>query len=193
MLSKAELRNLGLTRRDGVPADTRLAFSARLATVGLRLVQEMASDGLRPVVSVYSPIGSEPDIMPLAVALHAAEMPLVLPVDWSHGTPLVYRRWTPGDRLARGPLGIAEPLPDARESDPDILFIPMAAFDRLGQRIGYGAGNIDRTLASLRSRRRIRAIGVAYAVQQELLIPVEPHDEPLDIVVTDRDILVCRY
>ena len=74
---------------------------------------------------------------------------------------------------------------------PDVLFIPLAAFDRRGYRLGYGAGNVDRTLSILRGLKRIRAIGVGYTVQEEPSLPIEPHDEPLDLVVTDRDILLC--
>ena len=72
-----------------------------------------------------------------------------------------------------------------------MLFVPLAAFDRRGHRIGYGKGHYDRSLASLRARKRIRAVGVGFSVQEVLFIPSEPHDEPLDLVVTERDILLC--
>ncbi len=190
--TKAELRNAALKQRDAIDQEGRARFAARLASVGPRLIRELSPHGERLVTSFYSAIGSEPDPMALALALHAADVPLVLPVDWSHGSELVYRRWVPGDRLASGPLGIVEPLPDAPELDPDILFVPLVAFDRRGHRIGYGAGNLDRTLGTLRARRTIRVIGIAYAVQEEPFIPSEPHDEPVDLVVTDRDILRIR-
>jgi 5-formyltetrahydrofolate cyclo-ligase len=190
--TKAELRNAALKRRDRIDGDARAEFASRLARVGPRLLLDFWFAGGRPVTSFYSAIGSEPDAMPLALALHAAGVRLALPVDWSHGAPLVFRRWRPGDRLAVGPLGIAEPLDDAPELEPDVLFLPLAAFDRRGNRIGYGAGNVDRTLAALRGRKTVQAIGVAYAGQEEEVIPREPHDEPVDIVVTDRDIFFCR-
>ena len=190
--SKSEHRTSALQRRDGVGDGAKVDFAARLASVGPRLVLEFSPAGGQLVTSLYSPIGSEPDPMPLAVALNAADVPLVLPVDWSHGSPLIFRRWTPGDRLAIGPLGIAEPLPDAPELEPDVLFLPLVAFDRRGHRIGYGAGNYDQTLRALRRRKAVRVIGIAYAMQEELIIPNEPHDEPVDLVVTDRDTLVCQ-
>lgn len=189
---KSELRISALQRRDGLGDEARSGFASRLASVGPRLVLEFSPAGGKLVTSLYSPIGSEPDPMPLAAALHAADVQLVLPVDWSHGSPLIFRRWIPGDRLAVGPLGIAEPLPDAPELEPDVLVLPLVAFDRRGQRIGYGAGNYDQTLRALRRRKAVRVIGVAYAMQEELFIPNEPHDEPVDLVVTDRDTLVCR-
>lgn len=189
--TKAELRRGALTRRDAIAASERATFAARLASVGPRLVLEAAPAGDQLVVSLFSAIRSEPDMRLLSDALHAAGVPMVLPVAMGNSAPLVFRRWTPGDRLAAGPLGIAEPLETAPAMEPDVLFLPLAVFDRRGHRIGYGAGNYDRTLADLRARKRIRTIGVAYAVQEELFIPSEPHDEPVDIIVTERDVLIC--
>lgn len=189
--TKAELRASALRVRDGVDRAARGVFAARLADVGLSLVLEAAPGGRRPVVSVFSAIGSEPDAADLAAALHAGDVEVALPVDWSHGAPLTFRRWMPGDRLAAGPLGIHEPLPDAPELEPDVLFIPLLAFDRRGHRVGYGAGNVDHTLAELRARKAVRAIGVAYAIQEVPLVPNAPHDEPVDTVVTDREVIAC--
>ena len=190
--SKVELRSIALQRRNELGLDVRAGFASRLAIVGPPLVLECLPSVGKPVTAVFSPIGSEPDARPLALALHAAGVPLVLPVDLSHGSPLIFRRWAPGDRLAAGPLGIAEPLRDAAELDPDVLIVPLIAFDRRGYRIGYGAGNYDRTLAALRRRKQIRVIGVAYAIQEESAIPNEPHDEPVDLIVTDRNVLLCQ-
>ncbi|MCW6509927.1 5-formyltetrahydrofolate cyclo-ligase [Lichenifustis flavocetrariae] len=188
---KDELRKAGLKARDGIDPAAREQFANRLAEVGPRLVFDFRRAGEPPVVSLFSPIGSEPGMLPLARALNAAGVRLVLPVDWSHGSPLVYRSWDPEDRLSVGPLGIREPVEHAPELEPDVLFIPASVFDRRGFRLGYGAGNVDRTLRALRARKTIRAIGVAYAVQEHMLVPTESHDEPLDVVVTDHDILFC--
>lgn len=190
--TKAEIRKSALQARDAIDPEASARFASRLTEVGIRLVLEVPTATERPVTSLYVPIGSEPDIASLTAALRVAGVPLVLPVDWSHGSPLVYRRWRPDDRLLTGPLGIAEPLEDAPELEPDILFVPMVAFDRRGHRIGYGAGNVDRTITLLRGRKPLRVIGVAYAVQEEPVIPTDPHDEPVDIIVTDRDIIECR-
>lgn len=188
--TKADLRNRGLKRRDEVDPEARARFAARLALVAPRLALEFSLPGGQPpVTALYTAIGSEPDTGPLASALRAQDVPLVLPVDWSHGGPLVYRRWKPGDPLASGPLGIGEPLHDAPDRDPEVLFVPLVAFDRRGIRIGYGAGNLDRTITRLRAQGAVRVIGVGYAVQEEVEIPNDPHDEPLDVVVTDQDVI----
>ncbi len=89
-------------------------------------------------------------------------------------------------------MAIEEPLPAAPEAAPDLLFVPLAAFDRTGHRIGYGAGFYDRTLAELRAKKPICAVGVAYSSQEFPKIPHEEHDESLDYVLTERELIGCR-
>ncbi len=189
--TKPDLRNRALKCRDGVDPETRARLASRLAELGARLVSELPFACGRPVTALFAPVGSEPDPGPLAAALHARGLPLALPVDWSHGTPLIYRRWAPGEPLAAGPLGIGEPLPDQPPVVPDVLFFPVLAFDRRGYRVGYGAGNVDRTLRALRVLRPLRVIGTAYAVQEEARIPDEPHDERVDLILTERDLITA--
>ncbi len=73
--------------------------------------------------------------------------------------------------------------------EPDVLVVPLAAFDASGHRLGYGAGFYDRTLAELRQRRRIEALGYAFAIQQLPALPAEPHDERLDAIATDAGLI----
>jgi 5-formyltetrahydrofolate cyclo-ligase len=89
-------------------------------------------------------------------------------------------------------MSIEEPLKGAPEVAPDLLFVPLAAFDRTGNRIGYGAGFYDRTLRQLRAMKPICAVGVGYAAQEAPAIPAEPHDESLDYVLTERELIDCR-
>jgi 5-formyltetrahydrofolate cyclo-ligase len=191
-LSKAEVRATALAKRDAVADEVRAAFAARLAALGPRLVLDHAPEGETLVVSLFSAMGSEPDLSALAEALASAGVPLALPVTGPRGTPLTFRRWSPGAPLTRGKLGIAEPPETAPAVEPDLLFVPLAAFDRRGQRIGYGQGYYDRTLRKLRALKRIRAIGIGYSVQEQLFIPEEQHDEPLDLIVTERTTLLCE-
>jgi 5-formyltetrahydrofolate cyclo-ligase len=190
--TKAELRAASLAKRAAVPETARDAFAGRLAAIGPRLVHDYAPGNATLVVSLYSAIGSEPDLLPLMRALRFAGVPTALPVTGRPGEKLVFRLWAEGDPLIPGRLGIGEPPPEAPAVDPDVLFVPLAVFDRRGHRIGYGAGHYDRTLAALKARKSICTIGVAYADQEVLFVPSEAHDEPLDLIVTERETLLCK-
>ena len=190
--AKSSLRVTYLKRRDQIRQDLRIALAANLAAEGRRLCAEFAREGGVVTASAYSAIGSEPDPAPLLSALHADGWTLCLPVDQSPGGPLVYRRWSPDARLAAGPLGILEPVDSADEVDPDVMFVPLVAFDQKGNRLGYGAGNVDSTLKKLRSRKRLSVIGVAFSVQEEISIPTSPNDEPVDVIITESEVIRCR-
>ena len=160
--AKARLRKEALARRRRIGPATREAFSARLAAEGLRLARLW-----RPrCVSAFHPIRDEPDTLALIAALAAEGFATALPVTVSRSLPLTFRLWRPGDPTIAGELNIPEPRPDAAEVEPDLLFTPLAAFDRRGHRIGFGAGHYDRTLARLRAKGPIHAVGVAYSSQR---------------------------
>ena len=115
----------------------------------------------------------------------ALRLGVALPAVMARGKSLAFRAWSPDDRLMLGPLGILEPSPAAAELIPDIMLVPLAAFDRLGHRIGYGAGHYDYTLAHLRKTKAIMAIGLAFAAQEIEAVPALSHDVPLDYVLTE--------
>lgn len=140
----------------------------------------------------YWPFGDELDPRPLLRHAHADGRTLALPVCGPRGTPLTFRRWTPGAPLAPGRYGIAEPGPEAPAVVPAALLIPLLAFDRAGRRLGYGAGYYDRTLASLRTAGPVLAIGVAYAAQEVERVPAGIHDELLDWIVTETGAICVR-
>ena len=108
------------------------------------------------------------------------------------GQPLVMRSWAWGEPLASGVWGIREPRPEAPQVDPDILLVPLLAFDRAGYRLGYGGGYYDLTLAQLRSRKAVTAVGLAYAVQEIAQVPTTPRDAVLDLVLTEREVIDLR-
>ena len=185
---KADLRRLALARRREVDAATRGALSARLAAVGLAWAQRW-----RPrAVAAFSSIRDEPDTAPLIAALQAHGFATALPAAAARSTPLAFRLWRAGEPLIRGPLGAPEPAATSPAVDPDLLFVPLAAFDRRGHRIGYGAGHYDRALKRLRAGGPIRAVGVAYAVAEIDAAPDEPHDERLDFILTEREWIDAR-
>jgi 5-formyltetrahydrofolate cyclo-ligase len=179
-LSKADLRTAALAKRDALSDEQRATAAQALAKRGLPV--EIAPG---TIVSAYSPIRSEIDPLPLMRQLAGQRAKLALPAVMARGKSLAFRAWSPDDRLMLGPLGIPEPSPAAAELIPDIMLVPLAAFDRQGHRIGYGAGHYDYTLAHLRKVKAIVAIGIAFAVQQIKAVPALPHDVALDYVLTE--------
>jgi len=178
--SKADLRATALAARDALSGAQRSEAALALAARGLPV--EIIGG---TVVSGYSPIRSEIDPTPLMRALASQGARLALPAVMARGKSLAFRAWSPADRLMLGPLGIGEPSPAASELVPDILLVPLAAFDRLGHRIGYGAGHYDFTLAHLRKIKPIIAIGLGFAAQQIEAVPALAHDVALDYVLTE--------
>jgi 5-formyltetrahydrofolate cyclo-ligase len=179
--TKGDLRKTALDARDAMEAATRATASEKLAARGLPF--EIAPG---TIVSGYSPIRSELDPIPLMRKLAAQGGRLALPAILGRGKSLLFRAWVPGDRLTMGPLGILEPSPAMAELIPDIMLVPCAAFDRLGHRIGYGAGHYDFTLAHLRKAKPITAIGLAFAAQEIKTVPALAHDVALDYVLTEK-------
>ena len=178
--SKAELRAAALAKRDALSDKKRATAAKAVAARGLPIE---ITQGI--VVSGYSPIRSEIDPVPLMRTLAALGARLALPAVMARGKSLAFRAWSPDDRLMLGPLGILEPSPAAAEVIPDIMLVPLAAFDRSGHRIGYGAGHYDYTLAHLRKIKAITAIGLAFAAQEIEGVPALQHNVALDYVLTE--------
>jgi len=133
------------------------------------------------IVAGYWPVRDEADPRALMRALAGRGAALALPRIDAKGAALSFRRWQEGDALTDNHHGIAEPRAEAEVLVPDVVLVPLLAFDARGHRLGYGGGYYDRTLASLSAR----AIGVAYSGQEIDAIAAEPHDRRLDAVVTE--------
>ena len=180
---KAEIRTTALAARDALPvADRRRAAQA----IAMRRFPVPLGEGT--IVAGYSPIRSECDPVPLMRSLAGKGAQLALPVIDGKDKPLSFSEWRQGGHLVAGPFGILQPRTDAVSVDPDIILVPLAAFDRNLRRIGYGAGYYDRTLAALRQQRRVVvAVGIAFAAQEVTEIPLDEHDEGLDLVLTEHE------
>ncbi len=183
---KAELRQLSLAKRDAMPAETRAAAAE---TIAARPFPYEIKPGT--VVSAYSPMQSELNPVPLMRKLADAGATLALPVVVGRGKPLIMREWAFGQPLSTGTWGIREPMPDAPEAWPDILLVPLACFDRKGNRIGYGAGYYDLTINRLRVLKPVVAIGLAFYAQHAAVVPSTPRDARLDLVLTERELIEC--
>ncbi|WP_339742498.1 5-formyltetrahydrofolate cyclo-ligase [uncultured Maricaulis sp.] len=153
---------------------------------GERLVAHFPFELLAPgaVVSGYWPLPGEIDPRPLMVALAERGARLALPVIVAPGSPLIFRAWQPGDALEPRAFGLMEPSARAPELVPDILLVPLLAIDPDGNRLGFGKGYYDRTLAGLRAAAAPLAVGLAHEAQMVAAVPVDEFDQPLDWVVT---------
>jgi len=187
--SKIVLRRHALARRDLIEPSEAHAAAKIIAAQGMALVERFVTAG--GVIAAYWPIRSEISTRPLLERLAREGYRTALPVMTAAAKPLHFRLWAPGDELAKGPLGLSEPLAEAATVEPDLIFLPLACFDAQGHRIGYGGGNFDATLAALKAQRKIVAIGLAYADQEVDAIPHEAHDQRLDFVITEQKIFDC--
>ena len=184
---KKSIRRDAVARRDALPAAGRAAAAETIAARPFPVAVDPGA-----IVSGFSSLRSEINPVPLMRKLADQGAQLALPVVAGKGKPLIMRAWSFGEPLDSGVWGIREPKADAREVEPDILIVPLLAFDRSGNRIGYGAGYYDLTISKLRAMKPTVAIGIAYAAQEIAAVPVTPRDAPLDLVLTEREIVDLR-
>ena len=171
---------------------TRAAFEAVAPGLAAGIVADRVARLARPpTVALYSATADEAPTAAVAARLTRDGYALALPIIGARQAPLTFRAWRPGDDLTTGSLGIRQPT-RGDEADPDILFVPLVAFDGNGRRLGYGGGFYDRTLAALRSRKPVLAVGLAFSAQCMPALPVEAHDMPLDAVLTEAGLAVDR-
>jgi 5-formyltetrahydrofolate cyclo-ligase len=184
---KTELRNGALARRDAMAADKRQRGGETIAARPFPLTIAPGT-----IVSGFMPLKSEINPLPLMKVLAGAGAKLALPAIAGRGKPLIMRAYAFGDEFARGQWGIREPRPEQPEVFPDVLLVPLACFDRAGQRIGYGAGYYDMTIRRLRATKKVVAIGMAFAVQEIATVPATDRDERLDLVLTETGTIDFR-
>ena len=180
--SKDALRHAALAQRDR-------AAEAAGPKASLTIARRLLGDFVfmkGAIVAGYAAVRGEADPFPLMAALVSQGHALCLPQ--TRCDDLVFRAWKLGDPLVVGRFNIPEPDDKARERRPDLVLVPLLAFDASGQRLGYGAGYYDRYLRAARSKRTISAIGIAYAGQELTELPHEESDEALDAVVTEAGV-----
>lgn len=139
--------------------------------------------GKAEIVAAYWPIRDELDIKSLIGKMMDAGQLVCLPVVIGPEQPLELRLWQEGAPLYEAGFGTLAPEDGALQVEPDVILMPLLGFDHRGTRLGYGGGYYDRTLAYLKKRPRL--IGFAFARQEIEFIPRQPHDVPLDTVVTE--------
>jgi 5-formyltetrahydrofolate cyclo-ligase len=169
----------------------RVAHERDRAGTAALVVREHALAGLplerRETIGGYWPIGTEMDVRPVLTALHDRGHVCALP--YAHGRqPLSFHPWRPSDPLKRGTFGILMPDHTLPEVTPDVLLMPLLAFDQWGNRLGYGAGYYDRTIAAIRRHKALRTVGIAYAAQEVDKVPADDFDQPLEWVITEKGV-----
>jgi 5-formyltetrahydrofolate cyclo-ligase len=179
--AKAKLREEALAKRDEVPAAARQAGADAIAA------RQFPLDVAGKIVSGFMPMKSEINPLPLLKKLAGAGAQLALPAIAGRGQPLIMRAYRFGDEFARGQWGIREPKSEAAAVEPDILIVPLAAFDRAGHRVGYGAGYYDMTINALRARKNVVAIGIGFTSQEVDRVPATERDARLDFLMTERE------
>jgi 5-formyltetrahydrofolate cyclo-ligase len=184
---KKQFRSEARAARAAAFASHGSAAAAQLAAQGL----DFARIGSATVVSGFMAIGEEIDPLPLLLRLAQEGHRLCLPVMTGKREPLTFRSWRPGDTMREAVWGIREPLASAPAIEPDVVLVPLLAFDAAGGRLGYGGGFYDRTIARLRAQKPIVTIGIAFAEQQVDDLPRSGHDELLDWVLTPAGPIRC--
>ena len=185
--AKTELRRLAAERRD--------ALASGQGDIGERLAISFAGAVLlKPahIIAGYAPFRSEADPRPLLRFLSTAGWTCALPVPIGGADGLAFRAWVPGSPLAAGRYGIPVPPETAEIVRPQLVLVPLLAYDGAGGRLGYGAGYYDRALAALRRDGPVVAMGVAYAGQEMASVPTEAHDQPLDMILTEDGVTDFR-
>jgi 5-formyltetrahydrofolate cyclo-ligase len=170
-----------LARRDALDMAWRIEASLKMAETGSReIVVEPGA-----IVSGFWPMRSEVDVRPLMFALREKGARLCLPAILDR-TTMVFRELLRGAELIEMGFGTSGPGPEADVLDPTLLLVPLAAFDRRGHRIGYGAGYYDRAIERLHNLGKTpRLIGVAFDCQEVGLVPDEPHDVVVPEILTE--------
>lgn len=154
-------------------------FMGALDTIGI---------GPGTIVGGYWPIVTEADVRPLLARLEERGVICALPVVTAPGAELEFRRWGVLDNLEPGPLETSHPTADAPVVIPDVLLVPLLAFDEDGFRLGQGGGYYDKTLAAMRRKGSVKAVGVGFSVQKAAHVPRDDRDEPLDWVLTEESL-----
>jgi 5-formyltetrahydrofolate cyclo-ligase len=184
---KSVIRKDALIRRDAIPAAERALAAEAIAARAFPFAIDRGT-----IVSGFMALKTEINPLPLMRKLSQRGARLALPAIAERGKPLTMRAFAFGDELLSGQWGIREPKPEAPEVAPDIMLVPLLAFDRSGHRVGYGAGYYDMTIMKLRSAKPVIAVGIAFAAQEVEQVPVTQRDARLDLVLTERDVIDLR-
>lgn len=191
LISKDAVRQAAYNKRLAIPADERQQLAEAFTK---NFLAHAALPEKGAVVSAYMPFNAELDVRPLMSRLRADGYRVTVPHVIDNLSGLEFRTWTEDTPVYTNLHGIEEVSLDHSEALlPDYMLVPLIAFDALGGRMGYGSGQFDRTFENMqKARHKFFAVGVAYDSQREDSVPVDEHDYPLDMVITDKNVYRCR-
>jgi 5-formyltetrahydrofolate cyclo-ligase len=181
--SKSALRQSFLERRLQLLPNERTNAAQAVAEAFFKNVKLPS----KVIVAGYWPARAELDVLVILRELLRNGHGCALPHVTGEGAPLLFRQWEEDMAMTTGKYGITEPA-NSTTVLPDIILVPLLAFDATGHRLGYGAGFYDRTLARLKKQKPVRAIGIAYEMQLYGELPVEENDVRMDMIITDRNV-----
>ena len=180
---KAAARKAAFARR-------KAAFDTGDHGIGAARLLEVLGPYAGKTIAGYMPIRTEINPIP-AMTQMSAHGCVTVPVIEAEGKPLKFSKWTPDCEMVNGPFGAQVPA-EGVFLDPEILIVPLVAYSRDGGRLGYGGGFYDRSLERLRGIRPTLAIGFAFAAQEATDLPLEATDQPLDLIVTEAEVIDLR-
>jgi 5-formyltetrahydrofolate cyclo-ligase len=191
-IQKSSLRRLARLRRKSLAKDVDPYIGIKL----IEIFEKYFITKVDETVAGYWPIGNEADVKPLLIKLNQFGCTCLLPVVVAVNERLIFREWRPEDNLVLSDMGVLEPVAHRQEGEPDILLVPLLAFDMQGNRLGYGGGYYDRTLKTLRTKakdtnKKLEVIGVCYAGQIVESVPHDEFDQPIDWVITEEGL--CKF
>jgi len=176
-------------------ADRKLASATRGSLFDANACTKAASNFFNSIelptgtiISLYLPIGTEIGTAPLFDGLKVRGITTLLPIVEGKDQPLIFKKWSVGDPLEKGHFDVSVPNDQAKRMVPNILLVPLLAFDARGYRLGYGGGFYDRTLEAFRADGSCVAIGYAYAGQEVAHVTIDNFDQPLDWLVTEKEV-----
>lgn len=182
MIEKEALREQATLHRDRIRPESEDVENI------VASFREYAHPKAGQVVAAYWPMGNEIDVRYIIDDLISAGIDIALPVASRATRVMTFSKWDGKGNLAKGQFGVFVP-PKESLVEPDIVLVPMLAFDRKGNRLGRGGGHYDATIAALRTRKAVLVIGIAYATQAVLFnLPVQEHDQKMDIIITPQGV-----
>ena len=188
-MDKSQARKLASIARAKAHADLSIIAKNNLAETGLGFLDITGQQ--TQTVSGFIPYRSEIDVTGLLAVLANNNYQTCLPIVVAKEQPLIFRKWQPGDETVPGAWDIPIPLPTAELAEPDIMLVPLLAYDKSGFRLGYGGGFYDRTISGLKKSKTVTTIGVAYSGQEVDHVPTDKHDQKLDWILTEKGPVKC--